>query len=437
MKKVFFMVIINWWLCAELNAQAWMPLLGGLDFQARVLHSDSITNKLFVGGNFGSVDGHQALGIAAWNGILWDTLGGGLPNIVRSITGFQNYVYVGGDFIYLNSPNTGLVNGFTRWNGFSFDSVGTFQNDNNGILQLFEHNNLLYCIGGFDSVNHIHSPMITSWDGNNIFPIGFPNWASGYMLGCFFQNELYIAGNFYDSSGTLYGFAKWNGTNWIQIGTVGGFVGSMVVYNNELYIGGNYLTGPSSHLVKYDGTNFSAVGNDIHGAIFNLRIIDDKLFAVGTIDTAGVVPVSNIAVWDGNNWSAFSNDTFDQTVSDIAVFNGEMYVTGGFRYINSDTVNYIAKYDGWHLGEELPAKRNKDIVKIYPDPVSDNLILEFSYADAEIKYLSIYNLLGKKVLEANFDSQKYSVDVSGLADGLYIAEVRNSKTILRKKIIKE
>src|SRR5258706_10282712 len=107
-----------------------MPLLGGLDFQARVLHSDSITNKLFVGGNFGSVDGHQALGIAAWNGILWDTLGGGLPNIVRSITGFQNYVYVGGDFIYLNSPNTGLVNGFTRWNGFSFDSVGTFQNDN-------------------------------------------------------------------------------------------------------------------------------------------------------------------------------------------------------------------------------------------------------------------------------------------------------------------
>lgn len=438
MKKIYCIIIIELFFFSGMFAQSWVNLAGGLDFQARVLCSDSISGKLFVGGNFSTADGHNSFAIAAWDGSFWDTLDGGLTNFVRTITRYQNYVYVGGAFTYLHSsPNSGLVNGFTRWNGTSFDSVGTFHNNNNSIGQLIEHNNLLYCYGGFDSINSIYSPNIAAWDGNNCIPVGF-NRASGSWIMCFYQNELYIAGNFIDNTGTLYGFAKWNGSSWQQVGTAGGLVASMAVYHNELYIGGHYMTGPSQYLIRYNGTNFSMVGNDIHGRIDNLRVIDDKLYAVGIIDTAGGMPVSNIAVWDGSNWSAFSNDTFDNGVSDIAVFNGELYVTGGFYMINSDTINYIAKYDGWHLGEELPSKK-QDGVKVYPNPVSNTLTIEsraLGTAQQEKNEVSIYNVLGEKILSQNFLGQKHSLNVSAFAKGIYFVEVKTEKAVVTRRIVK-
>src|SRR5262249_24658828 len=152
----------------EIYAQTWVPLLGGINGQARVLFSDSVSGKLYVGGFFASVDGRESTGIAAWSGIQWDTLNGGVGdnNPVRAILRYQNYIYVGGTFRYLySSPYSGLVNGFTRWDGASFDSL------NSGFrgapFQFVEYNNLLYCVGAFDSVGGYYSPLAVAWDGNN------------------------------------------------------------------------------------------------------------------------------------------------------------------------------------------------------------------------------------------------------------------------------
>lgn len=437
MKKSFYLLSIWSFICFNCFAQNWVNLGGGLDFFAQALFADSISNKLYAAGNFGTANGHHASGIAAWDGITWDTLNGGLPNVVTTVTRYQNYIYVGGAFTYLHAPNIGKVNGFTRWNGASFDSVGTFQNNYDGIVQLVVHNNLLYCFGNFDSINNVHTPLIAAWDEVNCIPIGF-NLASGIWEDmCFFQNELYIAGNFVDSSGTVSGCAKWDGNTWIDVGgNFGGLIHAMAVYHNELYFGGNYLNGPNSYLVKYDGTNISQVGSGFHGNVWGFRVIDDKLFTVGIIDTAGGIPVSNIAVWDGNNWSAFSNDIFNGAINDIAVFNGELYVTGGFSMINSDSVHYIAKYNGWHLGEELPAKKT-DGVKIYPNPVSDYLEIETSYLSSEKKFLRIYNMMGEEKFKSELLNLKSEIDVSKLARGIYIAEVRGEKSSVRRKFVKE
>ena len=307
-----------------------------------------------MGGLFNSPD----TGIAKWNGATWDTTFRGFNDSdVRAIDNYNGMLYGAGGFFRACGKR---VNGFTRWDGICWDSLNIA-----GVVinSMCEYNGLLYCVGLFDSIGGYHSPIIISWDGNSWIPVGLPNHVSGSTeVCCVYQNELYIAGNFADSIGVLSGCSKFNGTSWTQVGTnFGGLIHAAAVYNNELYFGGNYLSGPNFYLVKYDGTSFSAVGNGFVGNVYNLRVIDDKLFAVGYIDSAGGIPVSNIAVWDGNNWSAFSNDVFDNGIGDVAVFNNELYVTGGFTMINSTPVNYIAKYDGWYLGEEIPAKRTDGI----------------------------------------------------------------------------
>jgi hypothetical protein len=78
-----------------------------------------------------------------------------------------------------------------------------------------------------------------------------------------------------------------------------------------------------------------------------------------------------------------------------------------------------------------------DIIKIFPNPVSDNLRIKVSGISPAKKCLSIYNIIGKEVLRENFSSQEYSVDVSRFAKGIYFIEVKNENNITQRKFVKE
>ena len=106
-------------------AQSWLPLECGLNQVGYVIYPDFVTGKLFVGGSmqqiFPSCD-HGDL-VTVWDGTSWDSsyaLHGGGGDI-RAITRYQNHLYAGG--------NTGFayghrIQGFTRWNGSFWDSLG-------------------------------------------------------------------------------------------------------------------------------------------------------------------------------------------------------------------------------------------------------------------------------------------------------------------------
>jgi hypothetical protein len=74
---------------------------------------------------------------------------------------------------------------------------------------------------------------------------------------------------------------------------------------------------------------------------------------------------------------------------------------------------------------------------LYPNPVEDIFTIEIFSLSPGKQCLSIYNVLGKEILRKNFYSQKYSVNVSVLADGIFIAEVQSGKNIVRRKFVKE
>ncbi|MCX8523387.1 choice-of-anchor J domain-containing protein [Chryseobacterium formosus] len=74
-------------------------------------------------------------------------------------------------------------------------------------------------------------------------------------------------------------------------------------------------------------------------------------------------------------------------------------------------------------------KKNSGL-KVYPNPVSDILNIN---SDSKIKSVKIYDLSGKNVLE----TEKSSINVSGLTSGTYIVTAQTENGIQSSKIIKK
>ena len=72
----------------------------------------------------------------------------------------------------------------------------------------------------------------------------------------------------------------------------------------------------------------------------------------------------------------------------------------------------------------------------YPNPVSEG-ILNISSASSSTKNLTIFNLLGKKVLSSSFSGIKKDIDVSSINAGMYILKVtEEGKTATKKLVIR-
>ena len=73
-------------------------------------------------------------------------------------------------------------------------------------------------------------------------------------------------------------------------------------------------------------------------------------------------------------------------------------------------------------------------ISMYPNPVSDRLNIS---AQSTIKSAAIYNLLGKKVMSLEINKNSESINVSGLASGMYLIKYSLDNAIGTAKFIKQ
>jgi hypothetical protein len=74
------------------------------------------------------------------------------------------------------------------------------------------------------------------------------------------------------------------------------------------------------------------------------------------------------------------------------------------------------------------AKNNA--VKIYPNPSTDNIYLNY---ESDFSAINIINLQGKNVLQ----SKNKNIDISGLENGIYIAQIMTENGVLNSKFVKQ
>ena len=146
----------------------------------------------------------------------------------------------------------------------------------------------------------------------------------------------------------------------------------------------------------------------------------------------------------------FSNEAYDyldgwayrkpNTGPEGTTFNSANWNYSGVGGLGGGTNNATATTPfpiGTYANTSLSVNRNSiEGFAIYPNPVSEG-ILNISSASSSTKNLTIFNLLGKKVLSSSFSGIKKDIDVSSINAGMYILKVtEEGKTATKKLVIR-
>ena len=175
-----------------------------------------------------------------------------------------------------------------------------------------------------------------------------------------------IAGGRFNAIGgvSVNKIGRFNGTTWSPLGTgiSGGIsfveISALAVLPNGHLVAAGVFTHAGgvavNHIARWDGATWHAMGTGMGDTINNypwvlaLAVLPNgDLIAGGSFDTAGGVPASNIARWNGTAWSAMGEGV-DSSVYSLATTPGGNVVAGGtFTYAGGTHIGYgIARWNG-------------------------------------------------------------------------------------------
>ncbi|MBX3357176.1 MAG: hypothetical protein KF745_01990 [Phycisphaeraceae bacterium] len=171
--------------------------------------------------------------------------------------------------------------------------------------------------------------------------------------------DLVAAGSFTTAGGiTVNRIARWNGAAWSALGTgMDDLVNAVTTLSNgDLVAGGRFTTAggaAASRIARWDGTAWSAVGGGVGGTppyyVVSLKTLaNGDLIAGGYFSTAGGVPASSIARWDGSAWAPLGVGISGVVNALTTMSNGDLIVGGQFTNTGNLglVVRRIARWNG-------------------------------------------------------------------------------------------
>jgi hypothetical protein len=260
---------------------------------------------LIVGGKFnyagGSTTPYRADNIARWDGTTWHRLGSGVNGTVRSMCVFNDELVVSGNFTVAGGRPIQYI---ARWNGTTWNSMGQIDSD--------------------------AEPLVIYND--ELVATGF-NTADGHAVPR---------------------IARWNGSAWLGFGTQSLDYGSgLLVFRDSLYAEVIHNVGGFDYplLSKWDGASWHPLGEGLDswlGAVITLEEYNGALVAGGRFRET--LSLGNIARWDGSRWLPFGSGVSpgrgeNGAVTDLAVYNASLYLTGSFIAAGNKPSWFIARWD--------------------------------------------------------------------------------------------
>jgi hypothetical protein len=385
-------------------------------------------------------DGNVVNGIARWNGVTWDSLGSGVNGFVYSISKFNNELVVGGSFLSIGGLN---ISRLAKWDGSQWlpFNIGSTNVVNGTVTVIYEYNNELYIGGYFTLINGLLAQGVARFDGitwhayPNIVPSSGFTAVSDLII---YNNELYVGGNFDGIAGKT-DIARFDGTNWISVG--GGLlhpfssVTSFCEYQGKLCVAGSFkvVNGePGNNIALWDGTSWSQLGTGIGpgGNVQKVESYGSNLYAGGGFVTAGGMTVSHFAKWDGINWSD-GGGLFNGAVTALTSVTDELYIGGHFYLVNSDTMRFITQCNLPPVGLSTVDKNN--FINVFPNPATDAINI---ISDEIIEQVSIYQSDGKliSVLRSGL-TRSLCIQLDGYKPGIYSIEIKQNEVGVRRKLM--
>lgn len=293
--------------------------------------------------------------------VFWDdqfTLGSIDGRFVTSMVFDEdNNLYVGGYFTTAGKEIADLV---AKWDGTSWSGLGGGLFPNNppgnggrGVSSMvIDKNGTLYATGYDISEKYWQDDFLVKFEGDVWTSIGREWGTLAWAVAIDKEDNLYVSG-YVGQGNPLSHVIKWDGTSWSDLGEGLNDDPSELVVDGagNVYAAGRFDssgTTATNRIAKWDGVSWTSLGKGIDGIHVSVLAIDsnDNLYVGGLFDTAGGMPVSNIAKWDGVSWSSLG-EGLNGHVWNLAVNDeGELFAAGGFDGSGDKALNFIAKWDG-------------------------------------------------------------------------------------------
>jgi len=431
-------------------SQIWYEVKNGLSYPARNLFADTLTNQLFVAGNFEFADTVECRGVGIWSNGNWSTHQfidiscsfGSCGNQAFAILRYNNETFASGMFGY--SGDT--IEYLRKWDGISWSECGK----PNSTLLIDIANNELFALGWFDSIDNVPVNHIGKWNGvtwdtfggpTNIFD-GWSPWGIEYLNG-----DYYVFGNFSAIPG-YEEIAKWDGTQWLnlQTGIIGDWVDDAEAFNGYLFVGGIFYQSDGNvadFIVAWDGAQWIDPFPNVQyiDQIRDIDVINGDLYIVGAYQIQGDTGIYGLARYDGVNFCAFGGS--GNYPYSIEGMNDTLYVITDYMF-NGDTMNYIAQTPITtpdqicsYMPLEITENFINESLNLFPNPVGNSLNIQVP--EKGKMEINIYSVDGKIICQSTKEKvvhQNLIIDTGILMSGIYFVAVKTEKNTYYGKFIK-
>lgn len=154
--------------------------------------------------------------------------------------------------------------------------------------------------------------------------------------------------------------------------------------------------------------------NDTNGLLRNTL-----LYHIATIEYAGIDLVDGLDIIMSNGVEAtITNDGFNTFIEDGWILGFDLTADNGRVHVVNSIISPSTSTQQLEIDE----------FNYYPNPVTDELTIEFNDDKNDFQVLGVYNSLGELVIKQNISQSKFSVDVSSLTPGIYFVGVDSLKS---------
>lgn len=349
------------------EAGRWEDLGGGVEMLIEAEETGQIVDvayvkglcafqdDLIVAGFFNDAGGVPVSNIARWDGSSWSALGTGLAGESEAMTVYNGELIVAGSFAQAGGVT---VNNIARWNGASWQPLGSPAGTDGPVYGVAVHNGQLIAVGDFSTAGGAPATRIARWNGSQWQPLGTGLNDGAYGLAVL-GGDLYVGGDFTLAGGVpqTKGVARWDGASWHPVAG-GQFFGvsDLVAYQGDLIAGGvftafNAVGGVSKGIARLDTATQTwhsmQGGFNTAGGPSSMVVYDDELIVGGGFSKVGNVTVRSIARWIGSEgtWAKIAPG-FDIAPSGFTTYHGELIAAGGFGSAGDAEAKGVARWDG-------------------------------------------------------------------------------------------
>lgn len=302
---------------------------------------------------------------------------------LTSIEGLINVITIVGDLKIIDNPYLNTLQGLNK-----LDSVG-------GDIEII-HNYYLYHLTGLDNLEYtnnvsiMYNTFLQNIIGINLVKI---------------NGDLTIMGN-----NTLLGFLGFDSLKTIT--------GDFKIFDNQALksiVGMNNLDSIGGALWVYHNQNFE----DFQG-LENLRYVNfikleqnNSLKTLEALENIDPLYLDSLFIWKNRALSICA-------VNSICAFlNDHMY---NKHYIYDNALGCGNSWDIIFICNCSISKIDFNKISIYPNPAKTQFIIENENV-IKMDKITIYNVLGQKLLEANPDIQTYIINSSNYIPGMYFVRI--------------